>query len=68
MPSEKRKKPKPTESYKADYQGATPKQVAQAMLKYRPVQGKASPPGKAGNPGGKNKQRRNVTDKEHAHA
>ena len=34
----KRKAPKPTEHYKADYQGATPKQVAQAMLKYRPVQ------------------------------
>ena len=36
MPSEKRKKRK-TEHYKADYQGATPKQVAQAMLKYRPI-------------------------------
>ena len=33
----KRKAPKQTEHYKADYKGATPKQVAQAMLKYRPI-------------------------------
>ena len=47
MPSEKRKKPKLTESYKADYQGATPQQVAQAMLKYRPVQAETPPTDKA---------------------
>ena len=35
MPSEKQKKP--TEHYKADYQGATPQQVAHAVLKYHPV-------------------------------
>ena len=46
MTSEKQKKPKAT-IYKADYQGATPKQVAQAMLKYRPVQADSSPTGKA---------------------
>ena len=47
MPSEKRKKPKPTEFYKANYQGATPKQVAQAMLKYRPLQSETAFTGKA---------------------
>ena len=45
MPSEKRKKPK-TEHYKANYQGATPVQVAQAIMKYRPVQADDAPTGK----------------------
>ncbi len=31
----KRKRKQP--SYKADYQGATPEQVAEAILRYRPV-------------------------------
>ena len=42
----KRKAPKQTEHYKADYKEATPKQVAQAILKYRPVQRESPSSGK----------------------
>ena len=35
MPA-KRKKTEKQEPYKADYQGATPEQVARAVLNYRP--------------------------------
>ena len=43
----KRKAPKLTEHYRANYKEATPKQVAQAILKYRPLQVGSSPTGKA---------------------
>lgn len=41
------KQKKPKEHYQADYRGATPKQVAQAMLKYRPISDGDHPNGKA---------------------
>ena len=37
MKNDKREEQKQRVPYKANYRGATPKQVAQAILKYRPV-------------------------------
>ena len=41
------KKPKPKRPYPADYKGATPRQVAEALLRYRPAR-EAKKPAKKG--------------------
>ena len=44
MPTEQ---PRKKRSFKADYKGATPRQVAEAMLRYRPAQEAKKPPKEA---------------------